>query len=157
LVTVPVYLTRAARKERVKLRELYRAAPAPAETLRIVESEPPGDGESEPPRRDAEAKEIEEEVVEPIHRAPVIHDRTEIAHEAHITKGAEIAPNRFVTLDREELRSLEPKTSPTMEISEFVRLADVDPVYFEASYYVRPTEAGEQAYALLYEAMRQTG
>jgi DNA end-binding protein Ku len=44
-----------------------------------------------------------------------------------------------------------------MEILEFVRLAEVDPVYFEASYYAHPEEPGEQAYALLYEAMRQTG
>lgn len=151
LVTVPVYLTRAARKERVKLRELYRPTQAKP-GLRVVESPlpPPGGSEEAP-------EEAKDEIVEPIHRAPVIHDRSEIVRDTAITKGAEIAPNRFVTLDREELKSLEPKTSPTMEITEFVRLADVDPVYFEASYYVRPAEAGEQAYALLYEAMRQTG
>jgi DNA end-binding protein Ku len=42
-----------------------------------------------------------------------------------------------------------------MEIVEFVRLAEIDPVYFEASYYVKPEEAGRKPYALLYQAMRE--
>ena len=45
----------------------------------------------------------------------------------------------------------------TMEILEFVKSTEVDPVYFESSYYMAPDEAGEKAYALLFEALRRTG
>ncbi len=44
-----------------------------------------------------------------------------------------------------------------MEIQEFVKSEEVDPIYFESSYYLAPDEAGEKAYALLFEGMRQTG
>jgi DNA end-binding protein Ku len=44
-----------------------------------------------------------------------------------------------------------------MEIAEFVQLADIDPVYFETSYYVVPDEAGEKAYALLFKALQTAG
>ena len=44
-----------------------------------------------------------------------------------------------------------------MEITEFVRLAEIDPVYFEASYFVQPEDAGRKPYALLYEAMCEAG
>jgi DNA end-binding protein Ku len=50
-----------------------------------------------------------------------------------------------------------PKTAKTMEILEFVKSADVDPIYFESSYYMAPDEAGEKPYALLFEALKQTG
>jgi DNA end-binding protein Ku len=81
----------------------------------------------------------------------------ERAPAASITKGFEYERGRFVTLAPEELRSIAPQTSSDMEIKEFVRLAEIDPVYFEASYYVKPEEAGRKPYALLYEAMREAG
>lgn len=62
-----------------------------------------------------------------------------------------------MTLAPEELRAIVPQTSSDMEITEFVRLPEIDPVYFEASCYVRPEDAGRKPYALLYEAMREAG
>jgi len=62
-----------------------------------------------------------------------------------------------VTLAPEELRAIVAETSAAMEIMEFVHLAEIDPVYFEASYYVKPEAAGLKPYALLYEAMREAG
>jgi DNA end-binding protein Ku len=44
-----------------------------------------------------------------------------------------------------------------MEILEFVKAADVDPIYFETSYYMAPEEAGEKPYALLFDALKKTG
>ena len=76
---------------------------------------------------------------------------------ALITKGYEYEQGRYVTLASEELRAIVPPTSADMEIVEFVRLAEIDPVYFEASYYVKPEEPGRKPYALLYEAMREAG
>jgi DNA end-binding protein Ku len=74
-----------------------------------------------------------------------------------VVKGYEYEKNRFVVVEQEELKSLAPKTSSGMEIQEFVSLAEIDPVYFETSYYVTPEEAGEKAYALLYRSMQTTG
>jgi DNA end-binding protein Ku len=74
-----------------------------------------------------------------------------------IVKGYEFEKDRFVEVGREELKSLAPKTSTAMQIEEFVQLAEVDPVYFETSYYVVPEQAGERAYALLYKSMLNTG
>jgi DNA end-binding protein Ku len=149
LVSIPVRLFRAARSERVNLRELYRIpreapAPAPQSTSRLQLQQP--DPHEEP-----------EEVIVPVRRVPVQESTGETIEKTAITKGFEVEKNRFVTLDAEELRELVPKTATEMEILEFVHLAEVDPVYFETSYYVRPEEAGQQAYALLFEAMRQSG
>src|SRR5947209_9493064 len=44
-----------------------------------------------------------------------------------------------------------------MEILEFVKSSEIDPLYFESSYYMAPEAAGEKAYALLFEALRRTG
>jgi DNA end-binding protein Ku len=72
-------------------------------------------------------------------------------------KGYEYQKDQYVALDADELKSLAPKTATEMEILEFVKLEEVDPIYFETSYYVRPEEAGEKAYALLYRALQLSG
>lgn len=71
-------------------------------------------------------------------------------------KGYEVAPEQYVTFSNEELRTLRPTTSPDMQILRSVRLADIDPVYFETSYYVVPDRNGERAYALLFAALQKT-
>jgi DNA end-binding protein Ku len=76
---------------------------------------------------------------------------------ADIVKGFEYAKDQYVTLTKDELAEITPKTAREMQILEFVRLADVDPVYFETSYYVSPDKGGERAYSLLFEALRQSG
>jgi DNA end-binding protein Ku len=76
---------------------------------------------------------------------------------ASLVKGFEFEKGRFVEVSADDLKSVAPKTSTAMEIQEFVHLTEVDPVYFETSYYVTPEEAGEKAYGLLYQAMQTTG
>jgi len=98
-----------------------------------------------------------EPIFEPVRRISVGQSSDELAPAASITKGYEYEQGRFVTIAPEELRSIVPSTSSDMEIVEFVRLAEIDPVYFEASYYVKPEEPGRKPYALLYEAMREAG
>jgi hypothetical protein len=61
-----------------------------------------------------------------------------------VVKGYEYGKDRFVAIEPEELKSLAPKTSTSMEIQEFVKLEDIDPVYFETSYYINPEEAGDK-------------
>jgi len=74
-----------------------------------------------------------------------------------LVKGYEYEKDKYVVVDDEEIKKVAPKTAKTMEIQEFVKSSEVDPVYYESSYYMAPDEAGEKAYALLFEAMKQTG
>jgi DNA end-binding protein Ku len=75
---------------------------------------------------------------------------------ADVLRGYEIEPDQYVTFDRDELRSLRRRTSPNMEIVRSVRLSEIDPVFFETSYYVVPDRGGEKPYAILFEALKQT-
>jgi DNA end-binding protein Ku len=74
-----------------------------------------------------------------------------------IVKGYEYEKGRYVVIDDEDIRKVAPKTAKVMEILEFVKAADVDPVYYESSYYMAPDDAGEKPYALLFDALRRTG
>jgi DNA end-binding protein Ku len=74
-----------------------------------------------------------------------------------IVKGYEYEKGKYVIIDDEDIRKSAPKTARVMEILEFVKGEDVDPVYLESSYYMAPDEGGEKPYALLFEAMKQTG
>lgn len=74
-----------------------------------------------------------------------------------IVKGYEIAPEHYLTVSDEELESLTPQRSRTIEILEFNPLHDIDPLYFDHPYYLVPRKGGEKAYQLLAEAMEQTG
>ncbi len=76
---------------------------------------------------------------------------------SEIVKGFEYEKGRYVVIDEEDLRKIQPKTAKVMEILEFVKTADVDPVYFESSFYMSPDAAGEKPYALLFDALKRTG
>jgi DNA end-binding protein Ku len=72
-------------------------------------------------------------------------------------KGYEYEKGRYVVIDEEDLKKVTPKTAKVMEILEFVKSAEVDPIYLESSYYLAPDEGGERPYALLFESLRQSG
>ena len=76
-----------------------------------------------------------------------------------IVKGYEVENGKFVIVTPEELESVEPGKSRTIDIEDFVDLHDVDPVHFEKTYYLAPQEGAgaDKAYALLREAMRRSG
>src|SRR5438128_6496398 len=76
---------------------------------------------------------------------------------SEIVKGYEYEKDRYVVIDEEDIKKVAPKTAKTMEVLEFVKSSEVDPIYFESSYYLAPDEAGEKPYALLFEALKQTG
>ncbi|HET9284154.1 MAG TPA: Ku protein [Candidatus Angelobacter sp.] len=75
---------------------------------------------------------------------------------SEIVKGYEYEKDKYVVVDDEEIKKVAPKTAKTMEVLEFVKSADVDPIFFESSYYLAPDEAGEKPYALLFAALRKT-
>jgi DNA end-binding protein Ku len=74
-----------------------------------------------------------------------------------LVKGYEISKDRYVVIDPAELDALDPKASRTIDIEEFVDLAQIDPLYFEKGYYLLPEKGAEKAYALLAKAMEETG
>ncbi|HWW54620.1 MAG TPA: Ku protein, partial [Acidimicrobiales bacterium] len=79
-------------------------------------------------------------------------DGAEVPYE-EIVKGYEIGPDRYVTIDPEELAALDPKSTQTIDIEEFVDLDQIDPIYYEHPYYLVPDKRAEKAYTLLTEAM----
>ena len=84
------------------------------------------------------------------------HDNEIVPREETI-KGYEFAKDQFVTFTPDELKALEEKATQTIEITEFVPLAAIDPVFFDKPYYLGPEKGGDKAYLLLAEAMRETG
>jgi DNA end-binding protein Ku len=80
----------------------------------------------------------------------------EVAFE-DIVKGFELSPERYVLIEPEELDALDPKATKTIDIEEFVDLVDIDPIYYDHSYYLAPATGGAKAYRLLLEAMREAG
>src|SRR3954465_8374080 len=74
-----------------------------------------------------------------------------------IVKGFEYRKGEYVIIEPEEIKKIEPKTAKAMEILQFVKQDEVDPIYFESSYYLMPEEAGQRPYALLARALEETG
>jgi len=80
----------------------------------------------------------------------------EVAFE-DLVKGYELAPDRYVVIEPEELDALDPKTTHTIDIEEFVDLSEIDPIYYDNSYFIAPSTGGAKPYRLLLEAMRESG
>ena len=76
---------------------------------------------------------------------------------SEVEKGYEYDKDQYVMFSEEELKKAEPESARAMEILEFVKLAEIDPLYFDASYYAAPEPEGEKAYHLLLEAMQKSG
>ncbi len=83
-------------------------------------------------------------------------DESEVPTEA-IVKGYELPSGQYVLIDDAELSSLDPEATRTIDIEEFVDLAEIDPIFYDAAYYVAPDKATTKPYALLARAMEETG
>jgi DNA end-binding protein Ku len=77
----------------------------------------------------------------------------EVVPRDEIALGYEVAEDKYVLVDPAELKKLQPASSTAMEILQFVKLGEVDPIYFETSYFCVAEEGGQRAYALLLKAM----
>lgn len=73
-----------------------------------------------------------------------------------IVKGYEYEKGQYVVVEPEDLQKIAPPTATVMEILQFVRMSEVDPIFLETSYYVAPEEAVSRPYSLLLQAMKQT-
>jgi len=79
-----------------------------------------------------------------------------VVDRSEIVKGYEYRKDEYVVIEPDEIKKIEPQTAKTMEILEFVKESEVDPVYFESSYYTLPEEAGRRPYALLTKALEES-
>lgn len=76
---------------------------------------------------------------------------------SEIVKGYEHEKDQYVLVEEKDLEKIAPSSARTMEILEFVKLAEIDPIYYDASYYVVPEDAGRKAYTLLMKTMQESG
>jgi DNA end-binding protein Ku len=80
----------------------------------------------------------------------------EVAYE-DIVKGYEMSPDTYVVITPDELESLDPQKTRSIDISDFVALEQIDPIYFDHPYYLAPSQGGTKAYELLRRAMEDAG
>ena len=94
--------------------------------------------------------------------SPIKYERTcsvcetEVKNE-DIVKGYEYEPGKYVVLNKEDLDELALEQNKSVEIIDFVKLEDIDPIFFNRSYFIGPSENGQKAYTLLKQAMEQSG
>lgn len=169
LVSIPVRLVKAARRERTRFRRVQRVRAADS----VIEDEPdvpealvqsPRVLAFSPARKNVTTTSPAVPGASPPAEEPIVRVRnasisglTEApVQQTEILKGYEVGNDEFVVLEPAEVAALRPHTSSELEITEFVRVEDIDPVYYETSYYVMPEAAGEKAYTLLFAALRET-
>ena len=151
LVSIPVKLFNATESRSVRFHQVDRETGARVRYRRVVGALPGEEatGFDPGPEEEASAPEPRAESADSPSEIEVPYER--------IVKGYEVEPERWVLLEREEIESLAPTPSRTIEIEDFVDLDEVDPVYFEKSYFLAPIrEVGaERPYALLLRALEQ--
>lgn len=92
----------------------------------------------------------------PLARRMFCPEQEKIVSPDEIIRGYEIGPDRYLPITDEELESVSPERSRTIEIVEFIDMKEVDPVYYDHPYYLVPLKGGEKAYRLLVEVLRRT-
>ena len=100
-----------------------------------------------------------------VHRkdgAPIVEKRFCSAEDkevewADVARGYEVAKGDYVVLEPEEIEEAAPETTHTIEIGDFVELEEIDPIYFEKSYFLEPTDVGAKPFSLLRRALEETG
>jgi DNA end-binding protein Ku len=73
-----------------------------------------------------------------------------------LARGYEVSKGDFVVLEPDEIDAAKPESSTTIDIGDFVEATEIDPIYFEKSYFLEPTEVGAKAFSLLKKALEET-
>jgi DNA end-binding protein Ku len=103
-------------------------------------------------RKTVRFHQIDSETGARIRQQRVNQDGEEVPYE-QIVKGYEVGPDRYVTITPDELASLEPEKTRTIDIEQFVDLDQIDPMYYDHPYYLAPDKGAAKAYRLLVDAM----
>ena len=80
-----------------------------------------------------------------------------VVERKELAKGYPVDKDTYVLIEEEELKALEAESSEVMEILQFVKLAEVDPIYYQTSYYTVAEDPGKRAYALMMQSMERLG
>jgi DNA end-binding protein Ku len=160
LVNVPVRLINATEPKDVRF-HLYDRSGRRVRYQRVVDALDAVDEQVEPDEAAAEPPEtegVENEVAapRPAEAEPSASTTRSVEWE-NVVRGRENELGEVVTLSREELDQVRPERSRTIDIEDFVELADIDPVSFEKTYYAIPPPESAKTYALLHRAMREAG
>lgn len=108
--------------------------------------------------KDVKLRQLHKECESPIKYEKVCPVCDREVNNEEIVKAYEYVKNKFVVLDDEDLEQLrKEQTDKAVEIVDFVKLEEIDPIYFEKSYYLSPNEGGSKAYGLLHTALSETG
>lgn|SRR5487761_79105 len=78
-----------------------------------------------------------------------------IVEQSEVVKGYEYEKGKYLLVENQEIKKLAPESGGGMEITEFVPLAEIDPLYYDASYFAVPEKAGQKAYRLLVKTMEE--
>jgi DNA end-binding protein Ku len=108
-------------------------------------------------RSDPSFRTLDAKSMQPIQQQLYSPDRDETVSRDETIKGYEISKGRFVPITDEELESVAVERRRTIDILAFVDMDEIDPVYYDRTYYIEPQEAATKPYALLVEAMRESG
>ena len=168
LVSVPVRLYPATRRKDVRFHEIDRSSGQRVRHQKVVEMAAPTptlprDGGREISARrqdDVQPRQglaqMGREVLQPPRGSEAIRPVPQPVAASDVVKGFEVARDRYVTVDREELEELAPERTRAIDVEQFVDASAVDPIYFDVSYYAVPDRGYERAYGLLVDAMRET-
>ena len=158
LVSVPVRLYPATRRQDIRFHEIDRSSGQRIRHQKVVEVAPTP---TLPRERGREMSDRGPENVRP-YTAPSHREVESLpatpqpVATADVIKGFEVGKDRYVTVAREELEQLAPERSRTIDVEQFVDATAVDPIYYETSYYAVPDPGYERAYGLLVDTMRET-
>ena len=108
-------------------------------------------------RSDPKFRTLDAKTMQPIRQQLYSPAREETVEREETIKGYEVSKDRFLPVTDEELDSVAVERRRTIDIIGFVDAEDVDPVYFDRTYYLQPQEHAEKPYRLLLEAMKETG
>ena len=172
LVSIPIKLFRAARAEKIHMHKLHRETGTRVRQVFLPAGEyrkppqPPQEETSAAAQKTAEpsnqtagmqTRNVQKDEPIPTPQTPASERSVPGLSREEIATGFEYDKDKYVEFAPEELKQLAPKNSAEMEIVEFVLFGAVDPVYLETSYYVVPDAGGDRPYALLFEALKQSG
>lgn len=100
---------------------------------------------------------LHEKDLVPIKQKKVCPEHGKEVSQDEIIKGYEIRKGEFIPIDDKDLEALEPENAHSIDIEDFVNLSEVDPIYFETSYFISPDKGAARPYRLLVAAMEESG
>jgi DNA end-binding protein Ku len=154
LVNVPVRLVNATEPKDVRF-HLYDRSGRRVRYERVVDA-PEAVVEPSEPEQAAEPAGTEAVGPRPAAAGPPAPSARRVEWE-DVVRGRENEFGEVVTLSREELEQVRPERSRTIDVEDFVQLADIDPVHFEKTYYAIPSVEAAKPYVLLHRAMLEAG